>query len=87
MNLSPYRRPHGGRSKRCAECDRELIPVLVVFWIASVARFLYAMLSGEAFGVEATLATLSAALVPALVFWPGERADAEGVGAALQSKL
>jgi hypothetical protein len=47
--------------------DLDLVPVLVPFWLASLARVGFAIAHHESFGLDATLATVSLMLVPLLL--------------------
>lgn len=67
--MSPYRTPiervDATREVVARDCpDRDLLPVLLLFWMASVARVAFAVAHHETFGGEATLATLAVVLVP-----------------------
>jgi hypothetical protein len=51
--------------ENAGECpDGDLLPVVTVVWLASVARVIGALAREETFGAEATLALLAAALLP-----------------------
>lgn len=47
--------------------DRDLLPVLVLFWIISVVRVVGAFARSETFGAEATLALIAVVLIPSVV--------------------
>ncbi len=59
-------RPYGSRPARggLPDHDRDLLPVLALGWLASVMRVAGAFYTGQAFGVEATLALSAALLIP-----------------------
>jgi hypothetical protein len=44
--------------------DTNLLAVLVVFWVASIARVVSALVRHEIFGAEATLALMAVVAVP-----------------------
>ena len=73
--MSPYR-THAARAEESADgngvaahgCpDADLAPILFPFWLASVARVLVGIVRHEAFGLDASLATISLVLVPFLL--------------------
>jgi hypothetical protein len=69
MFLSPYRVPAEEADEpvceRDAGCpDGDLLPMLAILWIASIARVALSILRKETFGVEATLAFFVVLLVP-----------------------
>ena len=53
-----------GRSKLA---DRDLLPVLALFWLVSVVRVVGALVRHETFGAEATLALVAAVVVPCVI--------------------
>jgi hypothetical protein len=65
---SPSSRRAAAGSSFGAEGDRDLLPVGVVLWVASLARVTYALANREVFGIEATLALVCVVLV-AWLFW------------------
>jgi hypothetical protein len=78
--MSPYRTPLESEAHEpIAECpDRDLLPVLALFWIGSVARVAVAFVDREGFGTEATLALVAVVFVPfqfrhALSWWRARR--------------
>ena len=58
--------------------DRDLLAVGALFWVASLARVIYAFVTHEVFGGEATLALGAVILVPALAL--GARARKQRAG-------
>jgi hypothetical protein len=56
---------HDGRRKLA---DRDLLPVLALFWLVSVVRVVGALVRRETFGVEATLAMMAVVVVPCVVY-------------------
>lgn len=70
MSLSPYRTPASSTTAEAPRSepslDVELLPVLAVVWLVSLARVVFALLGHEVFGADATLAALSVVGVPAL---------------------
>jgi hypothetical protein len=47
-----------------ARGDRDLLPVAIILWLASVARVGYGLWEREVFDAEATLALLCVVLIP-----------------------
>jgi hypothetical protein len=50
--------------------DGDLLPAWIILWVGSVLRVTFGLAEHEAFGAEATLALLSAAVVPWIVLGP-----------------
>lgn len=73
--MTPYRtqakRPkssdqvRGSAGSTCPDAD--LAPVLVPFWLVSVARLVVGVVRHETFGLDATLASAAALLVPLML--------------------
>jgi len=69
--MSPYRTPTEPEAHaQVGECpDADVLPVLALFWMGSVARVAVAFVDGpsrEGFGTEPTLALVAVIFVP---FW------------------
>jgi hypothetical protein len=66
--MSPYRLPaQVHETETGSSCpDSDVLPLLVVFWLASVARVIVGFVRHEAAGTEATLASLAVVSVPFL---------------------
>jgi hypothetical protein len=66
--MSPYRTDAPiDRAQDEAECPSgDLLPVIVLVWIGSVARVAGAFARGERFGAEPTLALFAIVLLPLL---------------------
>lgn len=68
MRSSPYRALRSSEPRNLGSWfDRELVPAFFVFWLLSVARTLMALVNGETFGAETTLAALVTITAPALL--------------------
>ena len=71
--MSPYRQPHVPEPAANADegvdvCpDGELVPILSVFWIASIVRVALGIAHHETFAIEGTLAFLFVLAVPYLM--------------------
>lgn len=71
--MSPYRQHHVPEPAASADeevdlCpDGKLLPILAVFWIASVVRVALGVACHETFATEGTLAFLSVLAVPYLM--------------------
>ena len=67
--LTPYRAPSEPADHQAAAAnpERELVPAYAVLWIACAARVGGALLRGESFDAEISLAALSLTIVPLLV--------------------
>ncbi len=67
--MSPYRirAPHPAPEGEEVCLDADLVTVLVVFWIASVARVVAGAMMRERPGAECTLALLAGLFVPVLL--------------------
>ena len=53
--------------------DRDLVPLFVLAWIASMVRVVGAFVRAETFGTEPTLALLFVLVLPCLLGKPGGR--------------
>jgi len=67
--MSPYRTPAATTPETPETADHgcpdgDLVPVLLVFWLGSVARAAFGIARQETFGGEATLAAVAVLLVP-----------------------
>jgi hypothetical protein len=49
---------------KCGARDRDLYAVAALFWLASLMRVALALVHGEVFGVQGTLALLCVVVVP-----------------------
>lgn len=74
--MSPYRNAAGidrsGEEPECADAD--LVPVILVVWLGSIARVARALSRAEPFGAEPTIALFAIAFLPflakgAAVWW------------------
>ena len=71
MSPSPYRISESSTTTAAAPRDEasldvELLPVLGIVWLASVARVVFAFIGHETFGADATLAMLAVVGLPLL---------------------
>ena len=55
--------------------DSDLRPIAAVLWVASLIRVGFALMNGQVFGVEATLALICVVLLPLTAFRGRHAAD------------
>jgi hypothetical protein len=67
--VTPVKEAHS-RAVQSAVDDSDLLPAWIILWVGSVLRVAFGLAEHETFGAEATLALLSAAVVPWIVLAP-----------------
>jgi hypothetical protein len=78
IDLSRHRLRHRpGSPSRSQPNDRDLFPVAVALWLASVVRVVLGISEGEVFRTEATLALACVLLIPWARFVSWTRKDRE----------